>query len=44
MDPPSMTGTLQSTSTYSESSKTSSKSAQSTEKEREMDLTKDNGE
>uniref|UniRef100_A0A2H1V0I2 Dynein regulatory complex protein 10 n=1 Tax=Spodoptera frugiperda TaxID=7108 RepID=A0A2H1V0I2_SPOFR len=42
MDPPSMTGTLQSTSTYSESSKTSSKSAQSTEKEREMDLTKDN--
>ncbi|XP_022813977.1 IQ domain-containing protein D-like [Spodoptera litura] len=42
MDPPSMTGTLQSTSTYSDSSKTSSRSGQSTEKEREMDLTKDN--
>ncbi|CAH1638348.1 unnamed protein product [Spodoptera littoralis] len=42
MDPPSMTGTLQSTSTYSDSSKTSSRSGQSTEKERDMDLTKDN--
>ncbi|KAF9423888.1 hypothetical protein HW555_000946 [Spodoptera exigua] len=42
MDPSSMSGTLQSTSTYSESSKTSSRSGQSAEKEREMDLTKDN--
>nr|XP_021200157.2 dynein regulatory complex protein 10 isoform X1 [Helicoverpa armigera] len=42
MDAPSATGTIQSTSTYSDSSKTSSRSAASAERDKEMDLTKDN--